>query len=164
MFFNFTKSVILENLSILDFALSGVKGLKVSFSERDVLKVPLLGDITKQLCFALYNPFTSYISWVIANRKLSDVDVVFFYCAISLDVGVVFFYCAISMASLQLEITSNTEVTQNGHFPVQNFTLPSLKLLNASKSLPATILFLGANRLWLSLRMKSLICTPTLLA
>ena len=39
---------------------------------------------------------------------------VFFYCAISLALDIVFFYCAISLAPVQLGITCNAEVTQNG--------------------------------------------------
>ena len=60
------------------------------------------------------------------------LGVVFFYCAISLALGVVFFYCTISLALVQLGITCNTEVTQNGpranRLSLSNSTFLSLQL------------------------------------
>ena len=48
-------------------------------------------------------------------------------------------YCMISLASVQLDITCNNEVLHLSNFPGCN--------LNATNSLPATSLFVSANRL-----------------
>ena len=80
----------------------------------------------------------------------------------------VFFYCVISLALGQLGITGNTEVTRNGPranwllFHLSNSTFPTLQL-NASNSFPLTSLFVSANTLPLSLRIKRLICLHRLI-
>ena len=75
-----------------------------------------------------------------------------FHHAISLALGVVIFYSGISLASVKLGIINNTEVTQNSPranwllLHLSNYTFSCCNF-NASKSLPTTSLFVGANRL-----------------
>ena len=91
--------------------------------------------------------------------SLSLQIAVFFYCAISLALGVMFFYRAISLALIQVGITCNTEVTKNGPLANRLLLIRFHRCncnLNASKSLPATNLFVSANRLWLSQHIESL--------
>ena len=71
-----------------------------------------------------------------------------------------FFYHKISLAPFQFGMTCNTEVTRTVHVPIYfTFQIPHFLRFNfnARNSLSVTSLFVGASRLWLSLRLHRLI-------